>query len=496
MGRSKLFSAILIETKLGIGPSCHCWEKMEVYPMRYLLHFLILVAMMAFSPLANAENNFEVFEPLTSDEMAFPPGRYQVGINIGHTCRVDMDSPEVEPVLLWTESMKRGEIILDSEGGIWLPKCDPDSYLSDSIKHLRPDGTMDWEKMLIPKSEWGFEFSDDSSESEDWWRNSIVSPVISLQGAVICLATRDEHYSQFSSDLQETRSKVWGYSFLECIDLSGNTIWRTQLVRGNIINGQAWRVDNDRIAMISSETSFNVYSISDGELLETITVPGWSACCYTGPYPTEDGGWIIQGDIWDPNSISGGYPYIYRLNLDGSNAWKAEYQTWSFALPVTISDDGIILFGNRNGIRAIDINGGSELWCLEGGMYHACGITPDENYVMIGSFEDKSILGTLDSAGNQSWSYQIDWPYGGVDDVIIYRDGCILIGDRNRITLLYPDGSVKWMIDYLDMGVEEDTRTGMWKLNPTPEGGIVGLAYFSGGEVLSSNRLFYFGPGL
>lgn len=462
--------------------------------MRSIFHYVILVILILSTSPAYGSIDYELIEPLTSDEMAFPPGRYQVGIDIGHTCRVDMDSPEVEPVLLWKQETVASGVLVDSDGAIWLARGEKFKFKSYRIMRVLPDSSTDWSVELAPESVPLIKDHKYVSGMEFVYENTMVWPVISLDGAVICYVSRNEVYQAGTFGCEDFHSDRITINFLTCIDLNGNIRWRTEPVIWDSYYRYAWRVDQDRIAMSSSDTGFNTYSISEGEGLEKVSIPGWSGTCETGPYATNDGGWVIQGDIWDPDFLISFTPYIYRLKPDYTTAWAIEFPSVSFSLPFTIPGDGFILNGNRHGLSVLEIDDGSELWSWGDGTYHACGITPDGNYVVIGSSEEHAELVTLDTAGNRLWSYEIFWPYFGVDDVIIYNDGCLLVGDRNRITLLYPDSSVKWVIDGEDIGIEQDFRVGHWRLNPTSDGGIACTGLYLGEDVLSSWRLYYFGP--
>ena len=443
--------------------------------------FLVLMFLLIFPCSVQSEPAWEVFEPLTQAEMAVPAGRYQAGVDMHHNCRVDMDAPLEEPVLSWSvrpDSNSSRDVMVDSEGGTWYAENGSGEFGMNKIIRLNPDGSVDWEREFIPVNpiEKIVEQYIDDTFTPYWI--SYIYPSIAVADAIII---HIHHKYNASINLPDEDNLRWitiSFTYLVCLDLDGNTRWRSENVEDYdpLVNQCAWRVDNDRLALIASDNTFNVYSLETGEFLETVEVPGWSANSNTGPIVIADGSWIIHGNVM-LDDFMGGYPYIYRINPDGTYQWKAEYQTDTFSMNITVDEDGNLLYGNRQGIRVIDSSDGTEIWRQWGGLFYACGVTPSGDYVAIGEFGgDDRRLGLLDSEGEGVWSVMTEWPLLGHDDVIIYRDGCILYGDRSGISLVEPDGEIRWSIEPDELGCPEADRLGHWQLNPTPDGGIVALS--------------------
>ncbi len=414
---------------------------------------------------------------LTPEEMAIPPGRYQVGIDMHHTCQVDLDSPEIEPVLRWTVkpeiTIDPTDAMVDGEGGVWY-NDGPSGWPSNNIViRLNPDGSKDFEKTLLPKGNYEGNIDPSATSSSELSSISIVRPVVALQGAMVWYAQRLVDKIEYKGT--EIISEEYTInSFLECIDTDGHTRWRTESVEVTLRAERiGWRVTENRVMMVTSLTSANIYSLDNGEFLESMEVPGFSGFVATGPIPLPDGGWIFYGNNYrDFESL---VPYISRIMPDGTVAWHDNYSQHSSIMPVTLNENGILLRGTWNGLASIDSESGSVFWEKFSFANYPCGVMPNGWFIVSGFDHpnDRGNVRAMTSSGAVLW--EIDTMVRGENDVIIYRDNSILIGYQWGISLINVDGSILWTIDLDDLNYTGDDDFSQWRLNPTPDGNIVAI---------------------
>ena len=171
-----------------------------------------------------------VNRPLTAEEMAIPPGRYQHGIDMRHTCQVDLDSPQNEPVFRWVVkpdvTVDSTDVMVDGEGGVWYNDGPSGGMSLNAVIRLNPDGSEDFRKRLLPSGH-----SDDFDlEAKTYTRHSsfsTVRPVVALDGAIIWHANRLQSSAEYEN-LELISEDYTIFGFLECIDTEGETRWRTE----------------------------------------------------------------------------------------------------------------------------------------------------------------------------------------------------------------------------------------------------------------------------
>jgi len=425
---------------------------------------------------------------LTGDEMGFPPGRYQCGVDINHQCRVRLDSPTEEPVI--SEIINTGkhtdEVLVDGEGGMWYAVGSGENY-PDTLIRLNPDGD----------EEFSMEFEQSPYENLEYLETLVwdfpdleltpcVIPVVALDQAMVVYVGWDVLHDSNNTNLGAHYDGLGAHAYLECIDTVGQTRWRTHVTGYNKLKRNAWRVDDDQIAMVSSEYSFDVFEISTGEFVESVHVPGWSSKTRTGPLKLDYGDWLIHCDDFE-SLVWGGIPLIYRQRMNGSKAWEIEYRSHTYSNAVTLSERGIISYGNKEGARGIDLGTGEELWEWRGGESNACGITMNGNFLVAENYMNNTVLESWDQDGVRAWNVEVDYPIEGEDDVIIYRDGNILFGHGQGLSLLSEDGEEIWTIENNEIGGRAGIRSGGWRLNPLPDGGLAAIGNDPSGQVFSKS---------
>ncbi|MCX6645561.1 MAG: hypothetical protein NTY09_04270 [bacterium] len=399
--------------------------------------------------------------------MAIPPGRYQNGVDMRHTCQVDLDSPQNEPVLKWTVKPEVTnsftDVMVDGEGGVWYNDGFPGNMSSTIIVRLNPDGSEDFRKKLMPNG--GFSASTTGLGGSSISNLlSMVRPVVVLNNGVILYVTTMSSPLSLESNF-----------LLECMDIDGQVRWKTDPIEiSNLATRTAWRAPEDRMVMPVSESSVNFYSIESGEFLGSIDVAGFPIILdYGGPIPLDDGDFIFYGSKRDASEES--IPFISRIRQDGTSAWYQEYPTFQYSQPVVINENGILCCGNSEGVTGIDSNDGSILWGKFSASNYALGLNRDGKFIVSG-FDTEDGDGhfrLMNEDGSMIWSDNVFTR--GPDDMVVYRDNSILVAYSYGISLVEPDGSVRWTIDADDLQYTGTDRFSQWRLNPTPDGNIVAI---------------------
>ena len=425
----------------------------------YAILILLLIPIRSASSTGEAVKR-EVIRSLTNAEMAIPAGRH-TNFSIKSSCRVQYPAPRVKPVIEWKKEFEFWgfiELVVDSKGQTWHSFGDC-SFCSHSVVCLDKDGNQTWEKKLEAQ---------------------ITSPAIVCEGAVIVFG---------NGTFMDPNNSI----FLECIDLKGNMLWRTVPAKANIMMPGVWRLSNDRLMLtVGNDHSgnFNIYSLKNGELLDSIKFPNWD----TGILEIEalempDGGWI-------------GYKKdtIVCYSSDMISQWEHVIKS-SRDLPMNLvsqpmlTQDGNLILGTMDNLVSIDGKTGEVIW-ERAGNYDVCGMTHEGNSMLsvyetsTASLEDLKKLDNIDQVakalervekfliidqkGNEVWSIQGNDRYTNTGmDTIEYQDGAILLGTREHLLLVDKDGSIIWSIDIDEFGVTEKSFGTKWALNPAPDGRII-----------------------
>jgi outer membrane protein assembly factor BamB len=423
----------------------------------FLSGFLIILVFVSCS--CSGQPGRVVNKVLTAEEMAIPPGRYQNGIDMRHTCQVDLDSPQTEPVLRWVVKPIRTadttDVLVDGQGGIWYNDNLSSSSPSKIIVRLNPDGTEDFRQTLFPG-------------------RFIVHPVIALASAIVLRVLKQTASANRANNNSEIafESKY----FLECIDVEGLLRWRTDPIEIPLrVEDMAWRAPGDMLMMPASETSVNFYSVENGEFLESLQVPGFPITPINGgPIPLDDGSWIFHGRKLPDTDDE--VPFVTRINQDGTSIWYNEYPEFNFSLPVIINDRGILCCSGINGVTTINSEDGSFLWQKFNRTVYPRGVTYDGNFILSGadSLNDDYYLRLITDNGIVLWNDDVH--VRDFDAVLVYRDNSIMVAYQFGISLINPDGSVRWTVDLNDLQYMGNEYFFHWRLNPTPDGNLVAIA--------------------
>lgn len=443
---------------------------------------------------------------LSQNEMAPPPLRYQVGVDMWNRAQVAQPPPQSKPVAKWHHYPRfGGNVFVDTGNGVWYTQSNTNKRY-DRIVRLKPDFSEDWSVILSPPP--------DATVSE-------AEPMIVLQDAVVCIELFDTPGAKASSvqqkDLDPNEPLTYleltliNSGYLQCIDLKGRTRWRSEIFRCDGLT-IAWRLPGNRIGIatktqtessLSRNEDFAIFSLEDGKLLESKPRLGFDAT-YPGDMPimTPDGDYITYSSAWADKDC-----YVGRVSPDRTSRWQIDFPGDAIACSPCLSDDGILLCGTRSALTAIDINSGKIIWTRnKGRINRALGITFDGNFLcnsyavvfdeMGRSSTTRSMLTLIDPAGTDIWSIDLPSFLGaGESHVIIYQDNSILMGYAAGFSLLNPDGSVRWTVKEKDMGLDGDAELKMWNFNPCPDGGLVVYVFENVGTSEGQFHLIGFAPG-
>ena len=429
--------------------------------MSFKITILVLVTTIAFSSCSLMKRTVPkrvVKQKLTSEEVKEPPGRSTVyGINMNLTSQVKLPSLKLKPVvkhkiddLNLLHSFENS--LVDAEGGVWFSSLGTDFFATVKLTRLGPDGDIYWKKTIA-----------------DLFKFRSCDPVLVSQNAVVCSYTTLK-----SNNLYNT------VQYLECYDYDGKLMWRTQPVESIHAPRSTGRISNDRIILPvireNKKTNRNdyfahIYSLSDGELLETIEFPKWALNVqYDCPIELPGGGWLFfQHGEGENKEIK----YLVRYRNDMSVAWKLNTQSKYMDQPPIITEDENVLFGGRAYFAKINLNTGAIIWKIEDGKnFIPCGITPEGNFVVRKSTGRNEIeLLVLNENGEQLWSLKRNNIFSGGGDTVIYNDGNILFGHSDGLTLANADGIV-WEVTLSDLGYL-DKKCSTWCINPTEDDSLV-----------------------
>ena len=323
------------------------------------------------------------------------------------------------------------------------------------------------------------------------------SPKVVVQSAVVCSEVFGPKSAPKLSQGSSSRSsqqvkREYHNAYLECLGFDGKTRWRTEIVKTDIPPTTS-RLPNDQIAMSTADSTLTIFSLQDGKLLSTMKVPGWQGDAYAGPLPTDDGGYITYGtDLSSPDDY---HDYIAKLMPDGTQAWNLKFREYTMHDAPSLSEDGIMLFGNFESLTMIDTANGKQRWNNDYGLLQcALGVNYDDHFVAFGRNSDSGPLDLLiqDSTGRTIKSIGI--PKTTLRDdhrLLIFQDNSMLTGFANGFSLINPDGSTRWTINSGDLGYPTERDFTYWIFRPKPDGGIVAYAVDSTDGFSNQNHVIF-----
>jgi len=427
----------------------------------------IVILLLSCLAMISCSRGRMVSRPLTEEEMQIPPGRSESGIDLYHTSAIDLPSFPEEPVLEWTyeSNWDARNLLLDGEDGMWFATGDPSGcYSSNTVARLDPYGNVDWERALLPPGTSADTTLSEIADKGITW--SMVDPLIACSGAVICSCSRSRE--------KEPDSHVVLDSYLECVDIDGETRWRTEHI-------DRWfhytsRIDAESLTIVNGANSFGIYSISTGERLHEYEFDRNLPDLTFPQVMSVADSWICF--LKDPADNYSVCRYSSSMNLEWEHSLGESGRIEAYAL-----DENALLvnttlpFRRTTRLLKLDLTDGSVLWDrLDKAL--VSGVTPDGGcFLSRGEVRENVNVALIGPEGSELWSLELNTHSYPGRAPVMFNDNSILIGYRWGISQLNPDGTIRWTIDLDDMGVADRSmyREGFesWELAPTSDGGLV-----------------------
>ena len=395
----------------------------------------------------------EVISPLSETEMAIPDGRYQANFDMYHSAQVDFPPPSEKPSVIWVKTTMEDPrrwltVVGDSEGGCVF-SWNPNKKFEDNVTRLAPGGNVAWTYMnLHPANA----------------QRSVTAPGLVTEGAIL--------FHQFA--VNSAANEQW--LVIDCIDLEGNLRWRSEKVPGQYTNDDLFRLPGNKVALISYPDTLYVFNLENGELEKELSFDGYPTLYSSPPLPTPDGGFVHVGGKHglDDEDIT-----IVKYSQDFEEIWHATIENVFSVLNSSISSDGNLLvsvnFRKQSAgepritrLFSYDISDGSVKWSREVGLTIILGNTKDGNFLVHSASDQhtESLL-LLNPGGDEIWSLDLSnrsWNLYSLP--VIYTDSSILYGHDEGITLINPDGTIKWELTKNELGFEHDSDLDHWTLYP------------------------------
>ncbi|HEX9745154.1 MAG TPA: hypothetical protein VGB30_06970 [bacterium] len=149
------------------------------------------------------------------------------------------------------------------------------------IIRLDQNGTELWNKEIVPPESGNPEARYAQKSTLLGWSGSPVRPVIACEDVVIVLAFRRYYSAEMQYQLdgsgpcQFSEERDESYLFFECVDLNGNSRWRTNPVFYDdrlVFAYNPRRIDQSRF-IYTYNNFIEIASIMSGENLQTIELP-------------------------------------------------------------------------------------------------------------------------------------------------------------------------------------------------------------------------------
>jgi hypothetical protein len=390
-----------------------------------------------------------------------PEGVYQPGVNIERTRRVNFKAPLTKPKLEWSKDISKGAILMQSAmvdglGGVW--------YINRTITKISYTNELcrlDSKGNLSAKKKFPMTVFD-------------AVPVISLNEAVICIEII------MDTDIVKTMEKCAPIC-LECIDLNGKTIWRTDTICSNA-SVLVYRIPKNRIMLYVNAPEpyqYNIYSLADGKLLESIILPDSDTIFGLGPFELSDGSWIT---LKENDATSGDLLACFDSNHN--IIWYNVLSARMGILYAPFYSGDIAVVGTKGCLRGINLHDGTLAWEQKStDRFIPAGIMPDGNFLIRTYTEQGSGFAIVTDKGKtkQSFSYPGLSSYSQYTELAIYQDGEILFGYMDGIALVDSNGSLIWNIDLNTLGMKEKDVMTYWQVNPLPDNRIVASCNYDHG---------------
>lgn len=232
---------------------------------------------------------------LTNEEMTISSKLNHPNPKSERSIQVNFPAPKAKPKIQWSRNVKyvrSTQITVDTKGGTWFycwnsfQKGDiyyqgnDDLGMDDEFQlyliRLNPDGSLSCKKKY------------DYFEDSEYFLTAV------CEGALISMV-KTYNFAPTSTNEATTVPEYYRAYFneligyipkhdlsLECVDLQGNTVWRTNPSRvddDNYFLPSVWRISGNRIMIPTGDQKsrkFKIYSLSNGSDLGSFQFPEWA----------------------------------------------------------------------------------------------------------------------------------------------------------------------------------------------------------------------------
>jgi outer membrane protein assembly factor BamB len=460
--------------------------------VKYIILIVAISVLLIYPVKAETDSSYQLVRELTPEEMQTPSVKADFNFSLPGSINVNLPSPMEKPEVRWIKKydlFTSDRIAADTLGRTWHPYGDFTMFGSQKISCMEPDGSIAFEK---------------TSEIGD------ICPVIVCKGALVFYTAFP---FIFGADKEEFAPGI-SYVCLECLDLNGEMVWRTEKVKAGTFYKRVWRISKNRLIMaVDGDNSgrFNIYSLSDGKLLEQLAFPDWYAgTIEINPIELPDGGWIGYQKL-----------AVLRFNKDLKTIWKynvelkyPDVRTKFMTHQPVLSNNGVLLVGTQENLVALDIENGKELW-RKNASARPYGITPKGHFIVSGGFlpeitmddirsldtyeeietavKSKSKIAAIDTSGREIWSIPDHQSCNDYETgILVYQDENFLISTETNLLLISPVGSIIWSLNLVDFGIDDLSYGLDWDLKPVPDNRIV--LTLSSSSTFKGPYIFSLGP--
>ena len=392
----------------------------------------------------------DVNRELTEKEMGIPRGNYQQYVNMQRNGQVRFQSPRDKPKVLWKKDLNKlmnpEHLLVDRTGAAWFSSgIGAQINLQGRLTRLNPDGTRSWSKR-------------GSADFPTIW------PAVVINGGVIVFESVPVGGAPYSYGGVPTG----GNMSLDCLDYDGNTIWRTDPVKGKISKDiRVSRVPGNRVIMTNGQLpmKFYTFNISNGELISELLLEKNNH--ETAPMALDDG-WIAYSAYSDRTNT---WYSLTRYNQEGTYEWFLDLLGRFDPSPAIINSNGNLIQGSLDAIAEIDKDTGKIIWINKNYQRNRpCGITPLGKIVFAAEDRQGPKLVVVDDQGRELWSRYGPPVSKPIPNVMIYEDGTILYGDRTGLLLCDSKGAF-WTMDVNDFRISNYVDE--WYIHPAPNDRII-----------------------
>ncbi len=456
-----------------------------------ILSFFVPIMLLFISEIIMAENI-----SLSENEIRKPHGVYQIGVNMERSRQIDIKAPRKKPLIKWSKQIDNEmmdiPVLTDIYGGIWYTHgydgwqnviCKLDKDGKNVLKEILPSRVLLARPVVILNGAVIFielRVNLHNKEQNNLLENMIIDwdndQIIMIKGPNEELA--DIEGIKSTLKLKNRSSESLDYHVcLHCFDLEGKEIWKTENVEVDFNVFDAWRTRDNMVILPVGELyagHFNMYSLANGELMESLILPGYKRVSPydLGPLYVDYNRWI--GYKYEKDQKKS---FLTCYNSDGTVYWQS-----NIPLPICLNTFmlvlhyDVIISGTRDFLRAFNVNTGDLIWQKSYSRFFVpTGYNLDNNIVIEACSESK-IMVINPVSGENIWSKEYTFGLSSGLHFVIFEGGEMMFGHRLGLTLLDKDGALLWTIDHSDLNIstdESDTHLVGWSINPISTDSIV-----------------------